>query len=121
MALGSTQSLTEYFLGVKGGRCAGVTTLTPTSYLGASDSWNPQGLSRPVQGLLYFLPYSSPNTMPVIKSRRMKWAGARVERGGAVRVMVGKPEGKRPLGRPGRRWEDNITIDLQEVGCGGMN
>ena len=39
-----------------------------------------------------------------------------MERGGAVRVLVGKPERKRPLGRPRRRWEDNITIDLQEVG-----
>jgi len=54
--------------------------------------------------------------MQVIKSRRMKWAGARVERGGAVRIMVGKPEGKIPLGRPRRRWEDNIMMDLREVG-----
>jgi hypothetical protein len=37
------------------------------------------------------------------------------------RVLVGKPEGKRPMGRPGRRWEDNIKMDLQEVGCGGMD
>jgi hypothetical protein len=37
------------------------------------------------------------------------------------RVLVGKPEGKKPLGRPRRRWEDNIKIDLQEVGCGGMD
>ena len=43
------------------------------------------------------------------------------ERRGVYRVLVGKPEGKRPLGRPWRRWEDNIKIDLQEVGCGGMN
>ena len=40
---------------------------------------------------------------------------------GVYRVLVGKPEGKRPLGRPRRRWEDNIKMDLQEVGCGGMN
>jgi hypothetical protein len=40
---------------------------------------------------------------------------------GVHRVLVGKPEGKRPLGRPRRRWEDNIKIDLQEVGCGGMD
>jgi len=40
---------------------------------------------------------------------------------GVYRVLVGKPEGKRPLGRPRRRWEDNIKIDLQEVGCGGMD
>ena len=48
--------------------------------------------------------YSSPNTVRVIKWRRM--------------VLVGKPERKRPLGRPSRRWEDNIKMDLQEVGCG---
>jgi hypothetical protein len=42
------------------------------------------------------------------------------ERRGVYRVLVGKPEGKRPLGRPRRRWEDNIKMDLQEVGCGGM-
>jgi hypothetical protein len=41
------------------------------------------------------------------------------ERRGAYRVLVGKPEGRRPLGRPRRRWEDNIKIDLREVGCGG--
>jgi len=43
------------------------------------------------------------------------------ERRGVYRVLVGKPEGKRPLGRPGCRWEDNIEMDLQELGCGGMN
>ena len=43
------------------------------------------------------------------------------ERRGLYRFLVGKPEGKRPSGRPRRRWEDNITIDLQEVGCGGMD
>ena len=60
----------------------------------------------------------------VIKSRRIRWAGnvARVEEGrGVYRVLVGKPEGKRPLGRPRRRWEDNIQMDLQEVGCGDMD
>jgi len=40
---------------------------------------------------------------------------------GVYRVLVGKPEGKRPLGRPRRRWEDNIKMDIQEVGCGGMD
>jgi len=40
---------------------------------------------------------------------------------GVYRVLMGKPEGKRPLGRPRRRWEDNIKMDLQEVGCGGMD
>jgi len=43
------------------------------------------------------------------------------ERRGVYRVLVGKPEGMRPLGRPRRRWEDNIKMDLQEVGCGGMD
>ena len=65
--------------------------------------------------------YSSPNIVRVIKSRRMRWAGhvARMgEERGAYKVLVGKPEGKRPLGRPRRRWVDNIRMDLQEVGCG---
>ena len=60
----------------------------------------------------------------VIKSRRMRQAGyvARMgEKGGAYRVLVGKPEGNRSLGRPRRGWDDNIKIDLQEVGCGGMD
>jgi hypothetical protein len=60
----------------------------------------------------------------VIKSRRIRWAGnvARMGEGrGVYRVLVGKPEGKRPLGRPRYRWEDNIKMDLQEVGCGGMD
>jgi hypothetical protein len=64
----------------------------------------------------------SPNIVRLIKSRRRRWAGnvARVgERRGAYRVSVGKPEGKRPLRRPWRRWEDNIKMDLKEVGCGG--
>ena len=57
----------------------------------------------------------------MIKSRRMRWAGhvARTgEERGAYRVLVGKLEGKRPLGRPRRRWVDNIRMELQEVGCG---
>jgi hypothetical protein len=57
----------------------------------------------------------------VVKSRRMRWAGhvtrMREERG-VHRVLVGKPEGKRPLGRPRRRWEDNIKMDVQEAGGG---
>jgi len=68
--------------------------------------------------------YSSPKIIRVIKSRRMKWAGhvARMgERRGVYRLLVGKPEGKRPLGRPRRRWDDNIKMDLQEVGCGVMD
>jgi len=68
--------------------------------------------------------YSSPNIVWVIKSRRMRWAGhvARMgEERGAYRVLLGKLEGRRPLGRPRRRWVDNIKIDLQEVGCGYMD
>ena len=63
--------------------------------------------------------YSLPNTVRVVTSRRMRWAGhvARMgEERGVHRVLVGKPEGKRPLGRPRRRWEDNIKMDLQKVG-----
>ena len=65
--------------------------------------------------------YCSPNTVRVIKSRRMRWAGhvARMgEEKEAYRVLMGKPEGNRPLGRPRRRWVDNIRMELQEVGCG---
>jgi len=68
--------------------------------------------------------YCSSNIVRVIKSRRMRWAGhvARMgERRGVYRVLVGKPEGKRPLGRPRRKREDNIKMDLQEVGCGGKD
>ena len=63
--------------------------------------------------------YSSPNIVRVIKSRRMAWHVARMALERVVyRVLVGKPEGRRPLGRPRRRWVDNITMDLQEVGYG---
>ena len=65
--------------------------------------------------------YSLPNIVRVVKSRRMRWEGhvARMGEGrGVHRVLVGRPEGKRPLGRPRRRWEDNIKMDLQEVGRG---
>ena len=64
--------------------------------------------------------YSSPNIVQVIKSRRMRWAVHVVRMGeerGVYRVLVGKPEGRRPLGRPRRRWADNIMMDRQEVGC----
>jgi len=63
--------------------------------------------------------YSLPNIVRVVKSRRMRWAGHVVRMGagrGVHRVLVGKPEGKRPLGRPRRRWKDNIKMDLREVG-----
>ena len=71
--------------------------------------------------------YSSPDIILVIKSKRMRWAGYVVcmgERRDAYRVLVEKPEGNRPLGGSKRRWEDNITTDLQEVGlgaCTGLN
>jgi hypothetical protein len=68
--------------------------------------------------------YPSPNIIHVILSRRMRWAGhvARVgERRVVYRVLVEKPEGKRPLGRPRRSWGDNIKMDLQEVGCVVVN
>ena len=68
--------------------------------------------------------YCSPNIVRVIKSRRLRWAGhvARMgEERGVYRNLVGKPEGRRPLGRPRRRWVDNIRMDLQEVGCGCMD
>jgi hypothetical protein len=68
--------------------------------------------------------YSSPNIFRVIKSRRLRWAGrvARMGEGRDVyRVLVGKPEGMRPLGRPRRRWEDNIKMDLREIGIEVVN
>jgi len=68
--------------------------------------------------------YCSPNIVRVITSRRMRWVGhvARMgERKGVYRVLVRKPEGKRSLGRLRRRWQDNIKMDLQEVGCGAMD
>jgi hypothetical protein len=71
----------------------------------------------------YYL-HSSPSISRILKSRRMKWAGHVARKGGkgnTYRILVGKPEGKRPLGRPRRRWMDNIKTDLREIGWGGMN
>jgi hypothetical protein len=68
--------------------------------------------------------YSSPNIVRVIKSKRMRWAGHVAHTGegrGVYRVLVVKPEGKRPLGRPRRRWEDNIKMDLREIWIHGAN
>jgi hypothetical protein len=68
--------------------------------------------------------YSSPNIVKVIKSRRMKWVGhvARMGEGrGVSRVLVGRSESERPLGRPRRRWEDNIKMDLREIGIDVAN
>jgi hypothetical protein len=66
--------------------------------------------------------YSSPDIIRQVKSRRMRWAGrvARMgeERNKVYKVLVGKPEGKRPLGTPRRRWEDGIRMDLREIGLG---
>ena len=63
--------------------------------------------------------YRSPNIVRVIKSRKLRWAGhvARIEESrSAFKMLTGKPTGKRPLGRPRRRWEDNIRMDLEEIG-----
>ena len=68
--------------------------------------------------------YRSPDIVSVIKSRRLRWAGhvARVEAvGSAFKILTGKPTGKRPLGRPRRRWEDNIRIELEEIGTNSRN
>jgi hypothetical protein len=68
--------------------------------------------------------YSSPNIITVIKSRRMRRAGhvARMREGRSVyRVLTGRPEGKRPLERPRRRWEVNIKLDLREIRIDGEN
>jgi hypothetical protein len=68
--------------------------------------------------------YSSPSIIRIIKSRRMRWAGHVARMGGkrnAYRLLLGKSEGKRPLGRPRRRWVDNIKMDLLEIGWGGVD
>jgi len=68
--------------------------------------------------------FTSPNIVQVLKSRRMSWAGNVAhmgERRGICRILVGKPEGKRPVGRPSHRWEDSIKMVLQKVGCGGID
>jgi hypothetical protein len=68
--------------------------------------------------------YSSPSIIRIMKSRRMRWEGHVAQMGekrNAYRLLVGKPEGKRPLGRPRCRWVDNIRMDLGEVGWGDVN
>ena len=68
--------------------------------------------------------YFSPNIIGVYRERRMKWAGhvaCMGDRRSANRGFVGRPEGKRPFGRPRRRWKDNINMGLQEMGCEGMD
>jgi hypothetical protein len=68
--------------------------------------------------------YCSPSIIRIIRSRRIRWAGHVAdfeEKRNVYRILVGKPEGKRPLGRPRRRWEDNIRMDLRDIGWGGMD
>jgi hypothetical protein len=75
-----------------------------------------------VHGELHDL-YSPPDIIKQIKSKRMRWAGHVARRGegrNVYRVLVGKPEGKRLLGRPRRRWEDGIKMDLREIGWEGV-
>jgi hypothetical protein len=66
--------------------------------------------------------YSSPNIIRMIKTRRMRWAGhvERIERRG-YRILVGKPKGKRPLGRPRRRWVNSIKMDIREIRWDGVD
>jgi len=91
-------------------------------------SWAGWHVRTAYRSVCYFrvfkLPLHGSMLTRVIISRRMRWAGhvARMGAGrGVYRVLVGKLEGKTPLGRPRRRWEDNVKMDLQEVGCGGMD
>jgi hypothetical protein len=68
--------------------------------------------------------YSSPDIIRQVKSRRMRWVGhvaCMEEERKVYKVLVGKPEGKRPLGRPRNRWEDGIRMDLREIGLGGVD
>jgi hypothetical protein len=68
--------------------------------------------------------YSLPSIVRVIKARRMRWAGHVAcigEVRGAYNILVGRPEGRRPLGRPRCRWEDNIKMDLREIGSGNVD
>jgi hypothetical protein len=64
--------------------------------------------------------YFSPNIIRMIKSKRIRWAG-HGEKRYAYRILVGKPEGKRPVGRPRHRWVDSIKIDLRDIGWDGMD
>jgi hypothetical protein len=68
--------------------------------------------------------YSSPGIVRVIKARRMRWAGHMARMGevrSAYNILAGKPEGRRPLVRPGRRWDDNIKMDLGEIRFGDVD
>jgi hypothetical protein len=71
-----------------------------------------------------YVVYSSPNIIRQMKSRRMRWAGhvaCMGEKRNVFRVLMEKPEGKRPLGRPRRRWEGGIRLDLREIGWGSVD
>jgi hypothetical protein len=68
--------------------------------------------------------YSFPSIIRIIKSRRMRWAGCVARMGtrrNAYKILVGKPERRRPLGRPRRRWVENIKMDLREIGWDGID
>jgi hypothetical protein len=68
--------------------------------------------------------YSSPSIVRVFKARRMRWTGHVARMGevrGACKILVGRPEGRRPLGRPKRRWEDNIKMDIREIGFANVD
>jgi hypothetical protein len=73
--------------------------------------------------MYYVASNGSRSIIRIIKSRRMKWAGhvARIEEKNKYKILVGTPEGKGPLGRLRHRWEDNIEMDLREIGWGGMD
>jgi hypothetical protein len=86
--------------------------------------WEEEGSWRKLHNDELYSLYSSSNIVKVIKSRKMTWAGHVAPMGegrGVYRVLVGKPEGKRPLGRPRRRWEDNIKMNLREIWIDGAN
>jgi hypothetical protein len=85
--------------------------------------WFVQVLEKAAYEELHGL-YTSPSIVRVIKARRMRWAGHVARMGevrGAYNILVGRPEGRRPLGRTRRRWEDNIKMDLREIGFGDMD
>jgi hypothetical protein len=86
--------------------------------------WEEDGLWRKLHNDELHSLYSSPNIVRVIISRRMRWVGHVTHMGegrGVYRVLVARPKGKRPLERPRRRWEDNIKMDLREIGINGEN
>jgi hypothetical protein len=85
---------------------------------------NVKGEWRKLHNVELHILYSSTNIIRQIKSRRMRWVGhvARMgEERKVFRVLVGKPEGKRPPGRPRHRWEDGIRMDLREIGCASVD